>query len=436
MAADTTTLDDKVRELTDRIKDRRKDAAAKWAAFDALRGEIAKEGADISDGSDAFRKAEEAHKEYAQIADEIAGLESTRERLFAMTTTGGPKAERDAANGAERLAESFGRRVVEGDAYRQVRDAISRFSGRVELGAMTDRRELHALIVGADPESAGAFVTPDRRAPVFGPDEPLFITQMITVSETDSDLIEYVRETGFTNNAAFVAEATTDDPVDPPTVTLAQAGVKPQSVLEYEVVQEAVKTLAHWIAATRRSLSDAAQLRSMIDGRLRFGLSAALQEQVIQGNGSGENLTGILSTPGVQSQDKGSDTLLDALHKAITKVRLAYHEPNAIGIHPNDWQTIRLLKDTSNGGYLFGPPSQAGPSTIWGIQSVVQAAFPTGNPLVGDFRQAELWIREGAQVLASDSHVDFFVRNIIALLAEMRVGFGVPLPEAFCEVTS
>jgi HK97 family phage major capsid protein len=61
---------------------------------------------------------------------------------------------------------------------------------------------------------------------------------------------------------------------------------------------------------------------------------------------------------------------------------------------------------------------------------------PDDTALVGDFTKAVLWLREGAQVLATDSHSDFFVKNLVALLAELRAALGVLLPSAFCKVTS
>lgn len=440
-------LEDKVKEIGREIESKTKDAQEKWKAFDTLRTELAKEGADTSD-SEIFKKAEDSHKEYATLAEELVVLGDRRERLWAMTSERGvtdpksPERElRDRVKDSLGSRESHGARVVGSELYKAAqqsgvlnRNTSSRI-GEVQLGQMIDRSEFHALITGASATSAGAFVEPDHRGFVAPSDRPLLLLDLITVSETDSDAVEYVRETGFTNNAAEVAEATAEGPLGSgtPVVTAVAGGVKPQSVLGYEKVSEAVVTIAHWIATTRRAVADAAQLRSMIDGRLRYGLNRRLDSQVVSGDGVGENILGILNTPGILSQTKGADSLVDATHKAITKVRLGFREPTAAAYHPNDWQEIRLAKDTV-GNYLYGPPALAGAQTVWGLPVVTGAQFVEDNPLVGDFSEAELWLREGVQVLASDSHADFFIRNLLALLAEMRVAFGVPTPEAFCEV--
>lgn len=444
--AGSTTLDDKVQALTREITVKRGEVGEAWARFDALRGDLAGSD-DVSDeNSAAFRAAHEAHMAYGTAADALAALESRRDSLYAMTVEGGAAIE--AAHGKSAGAEAshgatamtWGQRAVQLDAYTAAVRAGVLESFRntdVRFGEVANQAELHALITGESSTSAGAFVTPDRRPLVGAAYAPLFLTDLVTVGQTGSDLIEYVREIAFTNNAAPVAEATKDGPVSAtaPIVTEVEAGVKPQSSAAFEVIQDTVKTIAHWVPVTRRALADAPQMRSYIDGRLRYGVQETLQVQMIQGSGTGENLRGLLNTPGVQSQSKGSDPMVDALHKAMTKVRLAHHEPTAVGIHPNDWEAVRLAKNTA-GDYYYGPPALAGAVTVWGLPVAVQAAFPQGNPLVGEFRQAELWLREGVQVLASDSHVDFFTRNIVALLAEMRAGFSTPRPSAFCEVVA
>lgn len=435
-----TVLDDRLKELNRVIDDKRRKAQQKWSEFDDLRKELAKEDVDITDdSSDAFTKAEDAHKEYATIADELVALEARRESLWAMTAERGKtdpgsddRAARERIKDGLSSRESHGARIVAGELYKKALEggvfhrSLKSKIGDVHLGEMMDRGEFHALITGASDTSAGAFVEPTRIGYYQRPDRPLRLLDLIFIGETDSDSIEFVRETAFTNAAAETAEATADT---------GTSGTKPQSNITYEKDSEPVRTVAHWVATTRRALADAARLRSMIDGRLSMGLLQRLETQLVSGDGVGENLLGLLNQPGMLSQSRGADTLIDAIHKAITKVRLAFHEPNAVGINPLDWEAIRLAKN-SNGDYLYGPPALAGQMTAWGIGVVAGAQFPAANPLVGDFAQAEFYVREGVQVLASDSHADFFIRNLIALLAEMRGALVLPLPEAFCEVVA
>ena len=69
--------------------------------------------------------------------------------------------------------------------------------------------------------------------------------------------------------------------------------------------------------------------------------------------------------------------------------------------------------------------------TLWGLPRVECEAVPAGTGIVGNFRMAVLWDREASSIMASDSHADFFIRNLVAILAEMRAAFGIIRPSAF-----
>jgi HK97 family phage major capsid protein len=108
--------------------------------------------------------------------------------------------------------------------------------------------------------------------------------------------------------------------------------------------------------------------------------------------------------------------------------------------HPNDWYSTGFLlaKDGVTGGYLIGDPRASVDqlNQLWGLKVVVSEAMTENTALVGDFRQAVLWEREGVSLMVSDQHADFFTRNLLAILAEMRAAFGVLDVQAFCEVTA
>jgi HK97 family phage major capsid protein len=84
---------------------------------------------------------------------------------------------------------------------------------------------------------------------------------------------------------------------------------------------------------------------------------------------------------------------------------------------------------------LFGGPQVGGTLTLWGVPVITTPLIAAGTALVGDFKQAILWAREGVTVTASTEHADFFIKNLVAVLAEGRWAFGVPRPAAFCKVT-
>src|SRR5690606_24255021 len=104
--------------------------------------------------------------------------------------------------------------------------------------------------------------------------------------------------------------------------------------------------------------------------------------------------------------------------------------PTAVLINPEEDESIDLARDGEDRFYGNGPFG-VGPGTLWGLPRVVSEAVPAGTAIIGDFRKAVLWDREQATVSVTDSHADFFIRNLIAVLAEERVAFGVIRPSAF-----
>lgn len=291
-----------------------------------------------------------------------------------------------------------------------------------------------ALVTGGSDTSGGAFVTNQMMGLQVGQlafQRPLRLRDVVTNLTTTSDTIEYVRMTSQTNNATPVAESTAT--ADPGTMNAAN-GVKPESALAWAKVTTPVRTIAHWIPLTKRALSDASQVRSIIDAFLRYGLEEELEDQMVSGDGTGENLEGLATVSGVQAQAWDTN-LLTTTRKARTKVRLVGRStPNAYLFNPSDLEAIDLLQDNEARFYFGGPSGLGTAGTLWGLPVIETEAVPAGTGYVGDFRKAVLWDREQASITISDSHANFFIRNMVAILAEMRAAFGVIQPNAFVEI--
>jgi HK97 family phage major capsid protein len=281
------------------------------------------------------------------------------------------------------------------------------------------------LVTGASATSGGAMVFPDIQAGLVQlPFRPLTIRDIITIGQTNSDTIEYVRVTGYTNAAAAVAEAT---------AATGTTGTKPESALALEKVTAPIKTIAHWIPATTRALADAPQMRTLIDAFLRDGLMQVLEDEILTGDASGEHFDGVGHVTGTQSQAFDTD-LLTTLRKARTLVRVVGRAtPTAFVMHPNDWVTVDLLQDNEARYYASGPREISSPR-IWGLNVVESEACPEGTAYVADWKTVVLFDREQTSIQVSNQHSDYFVRNLIAILAELRAGLAILRPAAIVEV--
>lgn len=345
----------------------------------------------------------------------------------------------DGDGGARGRAKSLGLQVVESQAFK---DAIAQFpDGRVPEKARFQTSPIgikNALLTGGSATSGGAFVTPEQSGIVemLGR-RTLSIRDVISVRRTGSDAVEYVRQTSHTNAAAPVAEATTAAaPTAPGTagalVLPAGGGYKPEGSWAFERETATVKTIAEWVPATKRALADVAALQGLIDDELRADLAEEEEDQMVSGNGSGENLEGILSVSGTQAQAFSTD-IFATVRKALTKARVVGRSvPNGVGMNPLDVETVDLMReDGATGAYFGNGPFALGPRTLWGVPIVESEAIPAGTAIVADWRKAVLWDREQATVTMTDSHADFFIRNLVAVLGEERVAFAVTRPSAF-----
>jgi len=327
--------------------------------------------------------------------------------------------------------KTIGEQFVDSPQFKEWLGRVAGTSGRIPdeaKGLISPPVEFKDLITGVNDLSAGAFVNPDYTG-IYEPLGRRLLTVMDLVNRrtTTSDLVEFVRQTKQVTESAPTPEANVKVYTG---ATGEIEGLKPQGATYFEKVFEPVKTIAVWIAATKRALSDAAQIRGIIDNELRDDLAEKLEDQVLLGNGVGENFTGITNYPGVLGQGFLGTTALATCRRAVTNIQVfGLSIPTAWVFNPTDWEAIETAQDLVNQYYGGGPFGNA-PKMLWGYPVVVCAGWPAGRAILADWRKVVVWDRERASIQVSDSHADFFVRNIVAFLAELRAAFGIIRPQA------
>ena len=422
---------------------------AAWADFEEARTAATNgEGEIPADEVDAL---EAKHAFYKTTAADEATAEGMWERMVAIEGSGVAKTgtpavlEHGNGNGSgsgehkrhPALLPTPGSRFIDSQPYKDliaggaVRSKQSRVAmppvevwSRDEASALGSRNIRPPIVTtGTDP--LGGYLTIAERAPAIVdlPIWPRTILPYIPRSTTDTDAVEWVQVGTFNNAAAPVAQA-----IDLTT------GLKPQSDLALAIVQSPVQTIAHWIAATRQALQDASRLRDLIDTYLRTGIEVILEQQVLNGSGTAPNLRGIMNTVGINDITPTAIPATEAIFAGISAVLADGYQPNLVVMNPADFGSVRLSKEAPSGAYHYGPPSIAGPTTMWGLPILQTPRMAAGLALVGDFSQCTLWVREGVVVTASSEHADFFIRNLVAVLAEGGWAFGVGAPQAFAKV--
>lgn len=322
-------------------------------------------------------------------------------------------AKLESGGNAPAQAKTIGEIVAESDQMKAFNPQMQGSVG-IRVGSV------HGAIT-SNGASAGDLIVPQRvQGIVATPNQRLFIRDLLTWGRANSNSIEFVRETGFTNSANVVSE----NPAD----------VKPESDITFELDSAPIATIAHWIRASKQVLADAPMLASYINGRLMYGLKLKEELQLLKGSGVGLNINGLLtqatafSNPGVVVQN---ETMIDRLRIAMLQVTLAEYEADGIVLNPIDWTEIELKKTTDN-AYLFATPRGLAVPGLWGRPVVASQAMTEDEYLVGAFALgAQGWDREDANVTVSNQDRDNFVKNMVTILCEERVGLTVFRPEAF-----
>jgi len=212
------------------------------------------------------------------------------------------------------------------------------------------------------------------------------ILQMISGEQTEMDKISYLRETVRTHAAASVENS----------------NLKPESTYSLERIDADIITIAHLSEPIPRQwLNDAPMLIRYISEAMREGLILELEEQIFQGSGLNDEITGITNVAGLLGQAFSTD-ILTTTRKAITTLENLPIRPDGWAIHPDDWETFELLENTA-GNFAMGAPGQIpvdrANRRLWGLPVAVSLGVPSGTAYLANWKKAlKLWEREAVKI--------------------------------------
>lgn len=225
------------------------------------------------------------------------------------------------------------------------------------------------------------------------------------------------RERVSQNSVEYITWGTADPVAGGP---IAEGALKPEADMAPEPHTVTLATYAHWKAITRQALEDYSRIRSIVEGKLRGGLASKLETVAM------EVLTADTNVGTVVNAD-----ILAGIRIAIGDIQWAGYNANAILLNPEDYANLDIAAaEASNSG-----PTSFG--AFWGLRPIAVGALPVGTAYVGDFVNGMTWFdRNTTAVYMTDSHADYFVRNLLLILAEQRAAFAVTEPLAIAKVTT
>lgn len=362
---------------------------------------------------DALGKASKGEKLTEQLkADADEALVKMNE-LKGQVSELAQKMARDGGSEGEE-AKSLGARFVEHEDFKSWAEGRPR-KGKADMA-------VKATITTATTDAAGSVGAATDRTRLPGvqelPRQRLVVRDLISPGRIDNASLEYIQEKGWNNGADVVAEG----------------AMKPGSDIQLELISTSARVIAHWMKASKQALSDVSQLRSLIDSRLLFGLALKEEQQLLHGDGTGQNLHGIIPQATAYAIPAGLATegltIIDTLRIAMLQAVLAEFPATGHVLNPIDWAGIELLKDEI-GRHIIGAPQGATAASLWRLPVVDTQSIAQGKFLTGAFQM-------GAQVFDLwDSRIevgfenDDFTRNLVTILAEERIALAVYRPEAF-----
>lgn len=370
----------------------------------------------------------EAMKRAAELADAIEETEAAVKAAdeFAAKVKGiGAVGTKQPEGKAE--AKTLGEFAAEGVKRRGIKSG-DRFSAN--LGKFTGSKAAASPMV--TPSGVSSALADVQERLYEGPRRRLTIADLLGQETTTRSAVTYFVESETVNGAV---------------ATVAEGSEKPLvSFGDPTPVTEAVRKVAAVMKESDEMVDDLPWLATAINNRGIYLVQLFEEDQLLNGNGSGTNIKGILNRTGVLTGQtaSGEPNVADAIFRAMTAVSTSSpFQPDGIVINPTDYQTLRLAKDSNNqyygGGFFQGQYGNAGVTEqppIWGLRTVVTPAIAAGTVLVGAFQQgASVIRRQGLTVEVANQNEDDFVNNRIAIRIEERLALAVRYPKAFCKVT-
>ena len=282
------------------------------------------------------------------------------------------------------------------------------------------RVEVKNTLTGSDTN-----VAPDRKPDVVsGAFLPFSMEALLPSSPTSSNAIEFTKEASFTNSAAEAAEG----------------AQKAESALTWSLVNMPISTVAHWIKISKQLAADNTALAAYVNSRMVYGVNQKVDTQLVVGDGTAPNISGILDAGNFTSHGytnaaltaiSGTFKKLVLIRKIMADLFLAGFPATAIILNPADWATIEIELFTTAAGQTLYSINSVGQAFLFGLPVVQAIGMTADNVAVGAFSQAYMTHnRDGVVIEMSDSDSDNFTKNLITLRAERRLALATERPAA------
>lgn len=246
------------------------------------------------------------------------------------------------------------------------------------------------------------------------PSRRLIVEGLIPHIPVSSGSMQMVKETGFTNGAAVVAEGSS----------------KPETTFAFEKYNVNIETVAHWTKISEQLAADAPAVAAFINARMQYGLQAKIDSDILVGAGTSGALSGFLNTGNHTDYSSAitpyasGDTLIDFAARIQAELESLNYTPEYLILNPKDWTDLSLLKDGQK-RYILGGPGQNVEKSLWGVPVITTGAMTKGKYIMADFTLGGAILDRQELTVDIDRTQDDFIKNLLTIRVERRLGLAV-----------
>jgi HK97 family phage major capsid protein len=260
------------------------------------------------------------------------------------------------------------------------------------------------------------------KAPVRMP----VVSDIISWGTTTSNMVDWIERTGKTNGAAARLEG----------------GTMGEGDLTYTEVSTKVKIMSEYMKITNESLKDVDFLSGEINSELLSDLRVLTDTQLLNGDGTGANLLGIIPQATAWAAGNFAATIVspnnaDVLRVGITQIVMSGQGrwfPNYILMNPEDVAVLDLAK-IADGRYIEIPYYNPDTPSVVSVPILQNPGISVGDFLIGDFTKAKAFLRDSLTVRIFDQNEDDPINNRSTVTANVRLAFRIKNQEKAAFVT-
>lgn len=293
-------------------------------------------------------------------------------------------------------------------------DAIQKFNRKETNRVSFQMKAVADMGFAGNFGTASQSVATVRPGIITDPNRKVHIRELVPQGTMDGSTFHYVKENG---------------PGEGSIAPVAENVLKPQIDLDLIEASAPAEYIAGWLRISKKMLEDVKGMTSFLQMRLMEKLLRAEDNQLLNGNGTSPNISGITDTGNFTAYNGPAGRDIEELVYAISQLEDEEERTaNGILLRPADYYRIALNKAAGSGEYdLPGIVTLAnGVLNIAGVPTYASTAATAGQFIVGDWRMGAMLLQREAPM------VEFFYEdgtnvreNKVTVRVEERIAFPI-----------